>query len=155
MDRLAALHDLGDVQAVYEDEIKKAIEELNRSTASITKQTETLLQQQDALSRLVKKGSENQSRRQSLEESRQLKFGSDRKRLAAEVEDMLQSLDFRVSDLEQQTKDSGASLNETVTSIFRDDDKLLSSLQKLGLELEQDDPETGKDVEKIREICMR
>lgn len=73
------------MQAVNEDEIKKAIDELNRSTASITKQTETLQQQQDALSRLVKKGVENEARRRALEDARRQKSESDQKRLAAEV----------------------------------------------------------------------
>lgn len=79
------MHDLGEVQAVHEEEIRKAIEELNRSTASITKQTETLRQQQDAMSRLVKKTNESQAQRRELEESRQRKSESERKKLAMEV----------------------------------------------------------------------
>lgn len=85
VDKLADLHDLGEVQAVNEDEIRTAIEELNRSTASIVKQTETLRQQQDALSRLVKKSSEGQAQRQELEETRLRKVELERKRLATEV----------------------------------------------------------------------
>lgn len=85
VDKLADLHDLGEVQAVNEDEIRTAIEELNRSTASIVKQTETLRQQQDALSRLVKKGIEGQAQRQDLEATRQRRAELERKRLAVEV----------------------------------------------------------------------
>lgn len=85
MDRLAALHDLAEVPAVTEDDIRAAIEELKRSTDSISKQTETLRQQQDALSRLVKKSAETDARRQDFEYARQHISESERKRIAAEV----------------------------------------------------------------------
>lgn len=72
-----------------------------------------------------------------------------------QVEGLSQSLDFRVSDLEQQAKDTRAGLGQTVDNIFHSDDKLLSSLQKLGWELDQEDPEEKETVEQLREICMR
>ena len=72
-----------------------------------------------------------------------------------QVEGLSQNLDFRVTDLEQQTKDAKASLNQVVDSTFHSDDKLLSGLQKLGYELDQDDPEEEQTVEQLREICMR
>lgn len=71
------------------------------------------------------------------------------------MEGLSQNLDFRVSELEQQTKDARASLSQVVDSTFHSDDKLLSSLQKLGYELDQDDPEDEQTVEQLREICMR
>lgn len=71
------------------------------------------------------------------------------------MEDLSHSLGYRVADLEQQTKDVRTILNETVDSVFHSDDKLLSSLQKLGWELDQRDPEEQKTVEKLREILMR
>lgn len=82
---LADAHDLGEVQAVNEEDIRTAIEELNRSTATISKQTETLRQQQDALSRLVKKRAENEAQRRDLESTRLRQSESQRKKLAAEV----------------------------------------------------------------------
>lgn len=48
-----------------------------------------------------------------------------------------------------------ARLNQTVDGILHSDDKLLTSLQKLGWELDQADPEEERTVEKLREICMR
>lgn len=155
VDVLADAHDLGEVQAVNEEDIRTAIEELNRSTATISKQTETLRQQQDALSRLVKKRGENEAQRRDLESTRLRQSESQRKKLAAEVEDLSHSLGYRVADLEQQTKDVRTILNETVDGIFHSDDKLLSSLQKLGWELDQRDPEEQKTVDKLREILMR
>ena len=85
VDRLAGLHDLAEVQAVTEDEIRAAVEELERSTDAITKQTETLQQQQDALARLVKKTRESEDRRHDFELERCRKSESERKHIAAEV----------------------------------------------------------------------
>ena len=85
VDRLADLYDLGEVQAVNEDDIRAAIDELNRSTATISKQTEALRQQQDALSRLVKKRDEAESQRRDWEDSRLNKTKLALKKLAFEV----------------------------------------------------------------------
>ncbi|KAF4968411.1 hypothetical protein FSARC_4208 [Fusarium sarcochroum] len=155
VDHLADLHDLGEVQAVNEDDIRAAIEELNRSTATISKQTETLRQQQDALARLVKKRDEADNQRRHLEERRLDKTKHALKKLVFEVDGEAQSLEYRVADLEQIAKDSRSNLKKTTDSVFQSDDKLLSSLQKLGWELDQQDPEEEKTIEKLREICMR
>ncbi|KAL4725895.1 hypothetical protein ACLX1H_006569 [Fusarium chlamydosporum] len=155
VDRLAELHDLGEVQAVNEDDIRAAIEELNRSTETITKQTETLRQQQDALARLVKKRDEAEHQRRDLEEERLNKTKHALKKLVFEVDGEAQSLEYRVADLEQIAKDSRSNMKRTVDSVFQSDDKLLSSLQKLGWELDQQDPEEEKTIEKLRETCMR
>ncbi|KAF9769723.1 hypothetical protein IL306_012814 [Fusarium sp. DS 682] len=155
VDRLADLYDLGEVQAVNEDDVRAAIEELNRSTATISKQTETLKQQRDALARLVKKRDEAESQRRDLEEARLSKTKHALKKLVFEVDGEAQSLEYRVADLEQIAKDSRSNLKKTVDTAFQSDDKLLSSLQKLGWELDQQDPEEEKTIEKLRETCMR
>ncbi|PNY26329.1 Uncharacterized protein TCAP_03735, partial [Tolypocladium capitatum] len=155
VDRLAALHDLADVLPVTEEDVRVAIDELKRSTTSISKQTETLRQQQDALSLLVKKHAENDAKRRVLTHAGQKRSEVEQRQLANEVEELSQNLGFRLSDLEQQGRDARPSLEEVVDGIFRSDDKLLSSLQKLGSELEQPDPDESQAVEKLREICMR
>lgn len=73
----------------------------------------------------------------------------------AQVEELSQNLEFRASDLEQQSQVSGSGLRQTVDTLLHSDDKLLLSLRKLGLELEEEDPEDRANVEKLREICMR
>lgn len=71
------------------------------------------------------------------------------------MEDLAQSVAFRVSDLEQQSEESGTYLNETIDEILTSDDKLLSSLQKLGWELDKQDPEEAQTIDKLREISAR
>ncbi|KXH42897.1 hypothetical protein CSIM01_06005 [Colletotrichum simmondsii] len=172
IDKLVESQDLAAVQAVSEREIQTAIEELNRSTAAIVKQTETL-KQQDALSKLVKTNSRVEEARSDLVFQRNQKHDAERKKVMttvscvaavpegtlltrdSKVEELSQSLEYKASDLEQQTKVSGNGLQQTLDSLLHSDDKLLSSLRKLGLELETEDPEDRENVEKLREICMR
>ncbi|KAF6836722.1 hypothetical protein CPLU01_03516 [Colletotrichum plurivorum] len=155
IDKLVANQDLAAVQALGEREIQEAIEELNRSTAAIVKQTETLKQQHDALAKLVKTNAKVEDARSELVIQRNQKHDSERRKMTTSVEELSQNLEFRASDLEQQSKVSGSGLRQTVDTLLHSDDKLLLSLRKLGLELEEEDPEDRANVEKLREICMR
>ena len=60
-----------------------------------------------------------------------------------------------MSDLEQQSKASSQGLHQIIDSLLQSDDRLLSSLQKLGWELETEDPEEERTVTRLRESCMR
>lgn len=60
-----------------------------------------------------------------------------------------------MSELEQQGKGPSGGLDKLIDEIFRSDNKLLSSLQKLGWELDTEDPEETESVDKLREICAR
>ena len=85
VDRLAALHDLGDAPDVDEDAVRAAVDELRRSTQSIAKQTEALRQQQAALQRMITKEADNQARRRDLEASRRRKHQVKYRELMADV----------------------------------------------------------------------
>ncbi|WYZ41061.1 hypothetical protein EsH8_IV_001402 [Colletotrichum jinshuiense] len=155
IDKLVALQDLATVQALSEREIQIAIDELNRSTAAIVKQTETLKQQQDALAKLVKSNAKVEEARSDLVFQRNQKHDAERKKMITSIEELSQSLEFTASDLEQQSSVSENGLRQTLDSLLHSDDRLLLSLSKLGLELETEDPEDRENVEKLREICMR
>lgn len=64
---------------------------------------------------------------------------------------MSQEITLRVTDLNQH----GPALNDSIAALLQSDDKLLSSLQKLGWELDQPDLGETQDIEKLRETCMR
>lgn len=85
VDKLAELHDLSDVQALHQQDIRAAIDELNRSTATISKQTETLRHQHDALSRLTTRAAESQARRQQVQATGASRAASQKTRAANEV----------------------------------------------------------------------
>lgn len=143
------------VQAFSDHEIQDAIDELSRSTDAINKQTDTLRQQQDALSRLISSSGKNGDARADLEVKRLHKWETDRKALNTAVEILSQSLDYRLSELEQQITGTGDDVMKIVDGMLCSDDKLLSSLQKLGFELDTEDPEETDSVTKLREICAR
>ncbi|KAK3322818.1 hypothetical protein B0H66DRAFT_215478 [Apodospora peruviana] len=155
-ERLAAgSGDLGAVQAFSDPEIQDAIDELRRSTETISKQTETLKQQHEAFSRLVTSSRSDANTRSLLESKQTQRLDSQRKSIAVAVEELSQSLDSKVVEIEQQARTDAATLQQTVDSLFRSDDKLLSSLQKLGWELETEDPEEQDNVVMLRETCAR
>lgn len=143
------------VQALSDQEIQDAIDELSRSTDAINKQTEQLRQQQDALSRLIASSGKNGDARADLEVKRLHKWDTDRKSLNTAVEMLSQSLDYRLSELEQQIAGNGDDVVRNVDGMLCSDDKLLASLQKLGFELDTEDPEETKSVGELREICAR
>lgn len=68
---------------------------------------------------------------------------------------MAQNMDMRISELEQQGGAQSDVLRQTVNSMLASDDKLFSSLQKLGWELETGDPEEKEVENKLRDICAR
>ncbi|KAG5960293.1 hypothetical protein E4U58_004707 [Claviceps cyperi] len=151
VDQLADLHDLSYVQAVTEEDLRLAIEQLGQSTETMDKQTETLRQQRDALSRMVKRQAENKARRREMERAQKRSKDVQRAQLAKEVDTITQDISLRLAELELQ----GPSINHQVSALLQSDDALLSGLQKLGWELEQPDPDEERAVEKLREMCMR
>jgi hypothetical protein len=72
-----------------------------------------------------------------------------------QADELSQSLGSRIRELEQQRTGAGATIQKTVDTLFRSDDKLLSSLQKLGWELETEDGEEQNNIALLRETCAR
>lgn len=84
-EKLAMSSDLTAARALSDQEIKDAIDELNRSTQAITRHTEALKQQQEALGRLVDSGRESNKERVAIQEGRARKWEAERSNLALEV----------------------------------------------------------------------
>ncbi|AEO55642.1 hypothetical protein MYCTH_2087011 [Thermothelomyces thermophilus ATCC 42464] len=154
-DKLAKSSDLAATCLLSDQEIKDAIEELHRSTQAITRHTEALRQQQEALGRLVDSGRESLKERVTIEAERARAWQSERSDLALHTDELLQSLGSRVSKLEQRSTGASATIQQTAENLFSSDDRLLSSLQKLGLELEAENDEEQRDVALLRETCAR
>lgn len=97
-EHLAASADLSSVQPVSDQEITDAIQELNRSTDAVTKQTETLRQQQNALSRLITAGGKTGDARSDLEAKRLYEWESSRKALQTSVSQSIDKIILLVTD---------------------------------------------------------
>ncbi|KAK4196045.1 hypothetical protein QBC40DRAFT_13920 [Triangularia verruculosa] len=154
-DKLASSSDLAAVQGLTDENVRDAVEQLDRSTQAITKQTETLKQQRDALGRFVTGDRQTRQERRVFESEQDRKYESQRRDLTLAVEELSQSLDSQILELEQQTTGAGPAIQQTVDTLFRSDDKLLASLQKLGWELDTEDPEEQNHVVMLRETCAR
>lgn len=85
VDQLVASEDLTIVPAVTEEELKAAIEELDRSTASIARQTDTLKQHHNALAKLISDDAKAADTRSRLAEKRAAKQDAERKSLLTTV----------------------------------------------------------------------
>ncbi|KAM0276805.1 hypothetical protein ACHAQH_006394 [Verticillium albo-atrum] len=155
VDELVASQELATVEALSEDELKAAVQKLDHSTASINKQTETLKQHHSALAKLVDGNTKLTASRLDMEATRAARHASERRTLTTKVEELSQHLSYRASDLEQQANSTIDSLHQIINEALASDDKLLSSLQKLGWELDPDDPEETQNIATLRECCMR
>ncbi|TPX19049.1 uncharacterized protein E0L32_011293 [Thyridium curvatum] len=150
-----ARDDGSSVLPVRDVDLKRAIDELNRSTEAISKHTESLRLQQDALSRLVKEQATKESRHRDLQAKQHQSSESARQKLHATIEELTQMLSVYVTELEHQSKGIGKDLQQRVETLLQSDDKLLASLQKLGWELETENPEEQKDIVRLREVCAQ
>ncbi|KAK1833586.1 hypothetical protein QBC39DRAFT_389822 [Podospora conica] len=154
-DKLAASTDLAAAPSFADQEIRDAIDELKRSTETIARQTESLRQQHDALDRLVQGTRRDKEARAGLEAQHLFQWEERRRAVALAVEELSQRLDSRIVELEQQGGVGGSHSQQTADALFRSDDKLLSSLEKLGWELQTEDPEEQDNVVMLRETCAR
>lgn len=71
------------------------------------------------------------------------------------MEILARSIELGISDLQQHGDAHSDALQQTVNSMFVVDDKLFASLQKLGWELELEDPRDKEKESELREICAR
>lgn len=152
---LLAAQDLSQVQALDDQELRTAIDEIRRSTANIERHTESLKLQKTALEALIKTERKTRDARVEAEEEQVRKWEAERSQIAREVEELSQSLAYQTADLEQQSKDSEVALRQLVDGVLKEDDKLLLSLQKLAGDLGP--AKTGNDeaLARIQDLCAR
>ncbi|RXG41534.1 hypothetical protein VDGE_09718 [Verticillium dahliae] len=155
VDELVASKELATVEAIGEAELRAAVQELDRSTTIINKQTETLRQHHNALAKLADGNAKSTESRREMEANWTSRRAAERRALGSKVEELSQQLGYRSSDMEQQAAMTTESVQEVIEEALRSDDKLLSSLQKLGWELDPEDPEETQNVATLRECCMR
>ncbi|CRK25609.1 hypothetical protein BN1723_013622 [Verticillium longisporum] len=157
VDELVASKELATVEAIGEAELRAAVQELDRSTTIINKQTEALRQHHNALAKLADSNARSTESRREMEATRASRRAAERRALGSksQVEELSQHLGYRTSDMGQQAVTTTESIHEVIEEALRSDDKLLSSLQKLGWELDPEDPEETQNVATLRECCMR
>ncbi|KAH8902489.1 hypothetical protein BR93DRAFT_887190 [Coniochaeta sp. PMI_546] len=153
--QLDASIDVASGQIFHDEEIRTAIQELNRATDAISKQTETLRHQQDALARLIKSESKDTRDRASLDLKQSQALELDRKAVLSSVSGLSGDIELRLSELDLHGSGALDKTQHLVHSLLAADDKLLTSLQKLGWELETEDPQEKHNVKQLQDICAR
>ncbi|RDA89043.1 hypothetical protein CP532_0610, partial [Ophiocordyceps camponoti-leonardi (nom. inval.)] len=149
VDRLAAQHELAHVQALTDDDLRVAIEELGQSTDAIVSRTKKLRLQRDAMSRLVTEPSAGGAA--SREHLRQK--DAQRTRLAAEADELSTNLRITLGDIEQHCRDASPRVRQLVREILTSDDRLLTGFQKLCCELDRPVPEEELLLDRLRKAC--
>ncbi|KAJ2980013.1 hypothetical protein NQ176_g2900 [Zarea fungicola] len=72
------------------------------------------------------------------------------------ITEIAHGLEFRISELKHDNTDhKTTTLEHAVDTILQSDDVLLTSLQKLGWELSEPDPEEAKSTDKLRETSQQ
>ncbi|CAD6445129.1 68fd6bcd-2cf8-44c9-b331-eb9a73437df8 [Sclerotinia trifoliorum] len=154
-DKIANSQDLSSICDLTDEQLYTAIEELQRSTTAIEQQSEALRLQQNALALLVKSNKKVGAARTEADAKQLQKWEAETSQANSAVEELSQNLMYQLSDLEQQNKISQSSARQTVDGILKADDKLLTSLQKLGEELDPGSSEDHDTIARIRDLCAR
>ncbi|QSZ37760.1 hypothetical protein DSL72_008859 [Monilinia vaccinii-corymbosi] len=154
-DKIANSQDLSSIFDLSDEQLHTAIEELQRSTAAIEKQSEALQSQKNALALLVKNNKKSGAARTEVDTKQLRKWEAEKGQANSVVEELCQNLMYQLSDLEQQSKMSQSSIKQTVDGILKADDKLLASLQKLAGELDPGSSEDNDTIVRIRDLCAR
>ncbi|ESZ97172.1 hypothetical protein SBOR_2428 [Sclerotinia borealis F-4128] len=154
-DKIANSQDLSSICDLSDEQLHTAIEELQRSTTAIEKQSEALQLQQSALALLVKNNKKAGAARTEADTKQLRKWEAEKGQVNSAVEELSQNLMYQLSDLEQQNKMSQSSIKQTVDGIFKLDDKLLASFQKLAGELDPGSSEDHDTIARIRDLCAR
>ena len=71
------------------------------------------------------------------------------------MDELSRSLEIKVSDVKQQSESGIHHLGQNVNDVLAADDKLLTSLEKLGGELSLSGDQDDRTVEALRQVCMR
>ncbi|EMR90078.1 hypothetical protein BcDW1_1252 [Botrytis cinerea BcDW1] len=154
-EKLASLQNSSSISDLSDEQLHTAIEELQRSTTAIEKQSEALRSQQNALALIVKNYKKVGVARTESDTKQLRKWEAENGQVSSAVEELSQNLTYQLSDLEQQNKISQSDAKQTVDEIFKEDDKLLTSLQKLAGELDPGSSEDHDAISRIRDLCAR
>ena len=107
------------------------------------------------MSTLLKSNARNEAAQAHANKSQRQKWNIEKDQNASAVGELSQSLRYQISDLDQQSQASESDLKQSVDSILRSDDKLLSSLQKLAGDLHPVRSEDEETISRIRNLCAR
>ncbi|PTU18641.1 hypothetical protein P175DRAFT_0443309 [Aspergillus ochraceoroseus IBT 24754] len=137
--RILPRADLDATRPFLDEDIQKAIDSLNASTAEIQRQTDILTSQYDILNRRLKRDEERESRQNREAERLRRKHEAERQNTAAASSDLAHELEINLkNECEKSTMD-GKGILSTLTTRLKDNDKILADMERLAAGVKSSD----------------
>ncbi|KAL4938625.1 hypothetical protein BDV06DRAFT_49812 [Aspergillus oleicola] len=122
-----------------EDDLLKAIEALNTSTAETQRQTDVLTTQYDTLNRQKKRDEERESRQQREIERLRRKHDAGRQNTSTAVSELAHELEVSLKNESEKSTMDGKKILSALTTLLKGNDKLLSDLEGLAAGVQSSD----------------
>ncbi|KAL4916903.1 hypothetical protein BDW62DRAFT_92917 [Aspergillus aurantiobrunneus] len=124
---------------LLDEDLQKAIEVLNTSTAEIQRQTGILTTQYDALSRQHKRDNDRESRQNREMERLRRKHDAGRQNTAAALNELALELDVSLKNESEKSTMDGKKILSALTTRLKENDNLLSDLERLATGVKSSD----------------
>ncbi|KAI9843677.1 MAG: hypothetical protein M1837_006144 [Sclerophora amabilis] len=155
---LSSTYDLSTIRPTTDDELRWAVSKLQESTRAIEGHNEQLREQRKAIAALKRRTQDEGLHRNRLRIQHGKKHAVEKEHVSLAVEEISESLDSQLKDLNQQIRSGRISLNSTIIQNIRSDDATLARLDKLligfGAETESDTTQQLMSA-RTRALCKK
>lgn len=132
-----------------------AIEELKKQTSTIEKQTETLKLQQEAVASLLKQNKTDRQSREAINTAHVKAWTAEKASLTSKIAEESRTIAGTIADMNLQTATLRYKIQQHATEILKDDDRLLSDLQRQASSLSPEDPAEEEAAQRVQNLCVR
>ncbi|KAL4792896.1 hypothetical protein BDV19DRAFT_241425 [Aspergillus venezuelensis] len=122
-----------------EDDLQKAIESLNTSTAEIQQQADALTIQYDALTKQKKRDDDRESRQRREIERLRRKYDAGKQNTSTAVSELTHELEVSLKNESEKSTMTGKKILSVLTTRLKENDKLLSDLEGLAAGVQSSD----------------
>ncbi|EHA25105.1 hypothetical protein CBS63078_7344 [Aspergillus niger] len=143
---LLANSNLKATRPLVDDDLRRAIETLDASTAAIQRQTNTLASQYESLDRSITSDDELGLRQNRDIARLRQKHTSERQNITAASCDLAHALESELRGVSEQASADAKRILSSLTARFKEDDRLIANLERLasGIETSQQDENSAK-----------
>ncbi|KAL4889101.1 hypothetical protein BDV59DRAFT_205522 [Aspergillus ambiguus] len=149
--------DLDSTRPLFDEDLRRAIDTLNTSTAAIQRQTEVLTTQCETLNRQIRLEDErNALQNRDIERLRQ-KHDAGRQRTAVASSDVARDLDTSVKNESEKATADGKRILSLLSARLKEDDRILADLEKLasGITSTGDDASISKKTSQLGSLLSQ
>ncbi|GKZ22813.1 hypothetical protein AbraCBS73388_008989 [Aspergillus brasiliensis] len=131
---------------LVDDDLRRAIDTLDASTAAIQRQTNTLASQYESLNKLITSDDELGLRQNRDIARLRQKHTAGRQNIAAASSDLAHALESELRGVSEQATADAKRILSSLTARFKEDDRLIANLERLasGIETSEQDENSAK-----------